>query len=256
MANPIFIIMDSPYNLRGKTAWITGGKRIGQKVAELLAWHGANLILSYNTSANEVEETIRKVKKHGIRTMLLKADVSSRQGVANAVNEIKKKFKTIDILILMASVFYKTKFESIKEQNLLKNFDVHVKGAFWPIQLSLDLMPKGSHIITISDRTSLGIAYSEYLPYIITKGTVMQMTKVLAVEIGPRGIFVNSIAPGPVLKPEGMPDKEWKKIRQKSIVDYPIADEEAVMEFAKLVLYLSTTRSTGSVYSLDFGHLF
>ena len=244
------------YNLKGKTAWITGGKRIGQKVAGLLAQHGANLVLSYNTSKKEVEETAKKIKKYKVKTLIIQADVSSRQDVINAVNEIKKQFKSIDIMVLMASLFYKTKLESIKDEDLQKNFDVHVKGTFWPIQLSLGLMPKGSHIITISDRTSLGITYSEYLPYIITKGTVMQMTRVLAVELGPRGIFVNSIAPGPVLKPEGMPDADWKKIRQNSVISYPITDEEAVNEFAKLVLYLSATRSTGSVYSLDFGHLY
>ena len=247
--------MDNIYSLKGKTAWITGGKRIGQRVAEILAQHGANLILSYNTSSNEAEDTIRKVKKYGVKAMLVKVDVSSRQSVIKAVNEIKKQFKKIDISVLMASVFYKTKLESIKDEDFQKNFDVHVKGTFWPVQSSLDAMPKGSHVITISDRTSLGITYSEYLPYIITKGTVMQMTKVLAVELGPRGIFVNSIAPGPVLKPEGMAEADWKKIRQHSIVNYPITDEEAVTEFAKLVLYLSATRSTGSVYPLDFGHL-
>ena len=169
--------------------------------------------------------------------------------------EIKKQFKKIDVLVLMASVFYKTKLESINDGDLQKNFDVHVKGTFWPIQLSLSLMQKGSHIITVSDRTSLGITYSEYLPYIITKGTVMQMTKVLAVELGSREIFVNSIAPGPVLKPEGMPDEEWKKIRNYSIIKFPITDNEAVLEFAKLVLYLSTTRSTGGIYPLEFGHI-
>ena len=243
------------YNLKGKTAWITGGKRIGQKVAGLLAQHGANLVLSYNTSKKEVEETAKKIKKYKVKTLIIQADVSSRQDVINAVNEIKKQFKSIDIMVLMASLFYKTKLESIKDEDLQKNFDVHVKGTFWPIQLSLGLMPKGSHIITISDRTSLGITYSEYLPYIITKGTVMQMTRVLAVELGPRGIFVNSIAPGPVLKPEGMPDADWKKIRQNSVISYPITDEEAVNEFAKLALYLSTARSTGAIYPLGLGHL-
>ena len=252
----INILMDELYNLKGKTAWITGGKRIGRKIAEVLAQHGANLILSYNSSSKEAEDTARKIKKFGIETMLVKVDVSSHQSVADAVSEIKNHFKKIDILLLMASVFSKTKLESVNDEDLQKNFDIHVKGTFWPIQSSLGLMPKGSHIITISDRTSLGIAYSEYLPYIITKGTVMQMTKVLAVELGPRGIFVNSIAPGPVLKPEGMPDDDWNKIRQHSVVKYPITDEEAVTEFAKLVLYLSATRSTGSVYALDFGHLY
>lgn len=248
--------MDKLFSLKGKIAWITGGKRIGQKVAEVLAEHGANLVLSYNKSKKEVEETAKRIKKYKVKTFIVQADVSSRQDAASAVNKIKKQFKALDIMVLMASVFYKTKLESINDGDLQKNFDVHVKGTFWPIQSSLSLMPKGSHIITISDRTSLGIAYSEYLPYVITKGTVMQMTKALAAELGPRGIFVNSIAPGPVLKPEGMPESDWKKIRQSSIVNYPITDEEAVAEFAKLVLYLSTTRSTGAAYSLDFGHIY
>lgn len=247
--------MEKLYNLKGKTAWITGGKRIGQRVAEILAEHGANIVLSYNKSKKEAEETENKVKKSGVKTLVIKAYVSSSRDVANAIKKIEKKFKKLDILILMASIFSKIKLENITEKDMLDNFKVHVLGTFLPIQLSLDIMPQGSHIITISDRTSLGITYSEYFPYIVTKGTVMQMTKVLAVELGSKGIFVNSIAPGPVLKPEGMQDSEWKKIRKSSVIDYPITDKEAVNEFAKLVLYLSTTRSTGAVYPLDFGHL-
>lgn len=247
--------MDKFYDLKGKTAWITGGKRIGQKVAEVLAEHGANIILSYNKSKTEAEGTIKKIKKYNVDTMLLQTDVSSRQNVENAINEIKKNFKKVDIFVLMASVFNKVKLEDITEKDMLDNFKVHVLGTFWPVQLGLSIMPKGSHVITISDRTSLGITYSEYLPYITTKAAVMQMTKVLAVELGPKGIFVNSIAPGPVLKPEDIPHAEWKKIRRHSVVNYEVTDEEAVEEFAKLVLYLSTAKSTGAVHSLNFGHL-
>jgi len=247
--------MDKLYNLKGKTAWITGGKRIGQRIAEVLAQNGANIILSYNKSKKEAENTVKKLKKYKVKTLMLKADVSSRQSVKNAINEIKKKFKSVDILVLMTSVFNKIRLEDVTEKDMLDNFKVHVLGTFWPVQLGLGIMPKGSHVITISDRTSLGITYSEYLPYITTKAAVMQMTKVLAVELGSKGIFINSIAPGPVLKPDYMPQKEWNKLRAASIIKYPINDEEAVEEFAKLVLYLSTARSTGAVYPLDFGHL-
>lgn len=247
--------MDALYSLKGKTAWITGGKRIGQRVAEVLAENGANIVLSYNNSKKEAEETVKKIKKHNVKTLLAKADVSSRQDVKNAVKIIKIKLKKIDILVLMASVFEKKDLMSITEQDFKKNFDVHVQGTFWPIRESLGIMPKGSHVITISDRTSLGITYKGYLPYIASKAAVAQMTKTLAVELGPKGIFANSIAPGPVLKPEGMPDKEWAKIRKLSAVNYPITDKEAVDEFAKLVLYLSAARSTGNIYSLEFGHL-
>ena len=247
--------MDSLYSLKGKTVWITGGKRIGQRVAEVLAERGADIIISYNKSKKEAEETIKKVKKYKAKALLIQADVSSRQNVVKAVNEIKKHCDKIDILILMASVFEKVSLMLITESDFRKNLDAHVQGTFWPIRECLSLMPKGSHVITISDRTSIGITYKDYLPYIVSKAAVAQMTKTLAVELGPKGIFVNSIAPGPVLKPEGMPGKEWEKIRRFSTVNYKITDKEAVDEFAKLVLYLSTTRSTGAIYPLDLGHV-
>ena len=53
--------MNNLFNLKGKTAWITGGKRIGQRVAEVLAEHGANIIISYNRSRKEAEKTIKKI---------------------------------------------------------------------------------------------------------------------------------------------------------------------------------------------------
>ncbi|MAG91623.1 hypothetical protein CMO83_03025 [Candidatus Woesearchaeota archaeon] len=156
----------------------------------------------------------------------------------------------------MASVFDKIEdIKSITEKDFQDNFNVHVLGTFWPIQASLDIMPKGSRIITISDRTVIGNVYKDYLPYIVTKGAIAALTRALAVELGSRGLFVNSIAPGPILKPKDLDEGYWQEIRKASIVDFPITDEEAIQEFAKLVLYLSTVRSTGSIYSLDMGNL-
>lgn len=243
------------YSLKGKTAWLTGGKRIGQIVAEVLAQHGANLILGYRNSKKEAESAEKSVKKFGAKTMLIQADTSSQESVAAAVTQIKRQFKEINMLISMSSIFEPVKLGSIAEEDLKKNFDAHIKGTFWPIQASLEMMPPGSHVITVSDRTAIGKMYADYLPYIVTKGAVAYLTKALAVELAPRGIFVNSIAPGPVLKAENMSDKYWRKIRKSSIVNYPLTDKEAVEEFAKLVLYLSTVRSTGSIYPLDFGHI-
>jgi|SRR3989344_628096 len=247
--------MNVLYNLKGKVAWITGGKRVGIKIAEVLAQHGTDLVISYNSSKKEAEEAVQKAKKYGVRTFMVQADVSSRESVENAVSKIKKEFKKIDILVLMASIFNKIKLVDITEKDLIDNFKVHALGTFWPVQLSLNLMPKGSHIITISDKTVLGKIYPDYFPYNVTKGTVAYMTRALAYELAPKGIFVNSIAPGPILKSDGLSNEEWKLIRRESIINYPISDNEAVEEFAKLVLYLTGVRSTGSIYPLDFGTL-
>lgn len=250
-------------NLKNKTVWITGGKRIGQSVAEELASLGANIVASYRSSKTEAEELVKRAKKYGFETMLVQCDVTNRESVAKATEEINSKFRNLDILLLMASIFKPVKLEEISRRDLDSNFEVHVLGTFWPVQLALSqlkggvpLMKPGSHIITISDRTALGKIYPGYLPYVVTKGDVAQMTRALAVELGPRGIFINSIAPGPILKPPDISDKEWHKIRDSSMIKYPITDEEAVQEFVDMVIRLCFVRSSGGIYPLDFGHLF
>src|SRR3989338_331710 len=245
--------MNMLYNLKEKVAWITGGKRVGIKIAEVLAQHGADLVISYNKSKREAKEAQEKAKKYGEKVFILQTDVSSRKSVADSVNKIKKEFGKIDIMVLMASIFSKMNMEDVTEKDMLDNFKVHALGTFWPVQLGLSLMAKGSHVITISDKTVLGKIYHDYFPYNVAKGTVAYTTRALAYELAPKGIFINSIAPGPVLKSEGLSETEWKKIRKESMISYSITDEEAVMEFAKLVLYLSTARSTGFIYPLDFG---
>ena len=245
--------MGNLFNLKGKTAWITGGKRIGKRVAEVLAQHGADIVLSYSKSRKEAEQTTEKIKKFGVKTFILQADVSSRQDVQNAVSQIKKEFNKIDILVLMASIFEKIDLMSITEEDFKKNFEVHVQGTFWPIRECLSMMPKESHVITIRDRTSIGSIYPNYHPYTTAKAAVSHLTRALAPELGAKEIFINSIAPGPILKTEGLTNEYWREIRRISLVKNKITDQEAVEEFAKLVLYLATVRSTGSIYSLDLG---
>lgn len=247
--------MKNSENLKGKIVWITGGKRIGREIAVGLAKLGADLVLSYRSSEKEARETAEKVKLSGSKAFIVQCDVTLQQSVSLTVKEIKKEFKKLDILILLASIFKPTKLEEVEEADWDANFSTHIKGTFWPIQLSLSLMPKGSHIITVADRTSIGKIYPGYLPYVVTKAGVASMTRVLAVELGPRGILVNSIAPGPILKPNNISQKEWQKIRSSSIIKYPITDEEAVKEYVDTVIRLCFTRSSGGIYPIDLGHL-
>lgn len=242
-------------NLKNKTVWITGGKRIGQAVAEGLAELGANIIVSYRSSKAEAEDLVAKANSYDVKTLLVQCDVSSRESVTSAVEQIKAEFGSLDILVLMASVFKPVLLENITDKDFQVNFDVHVKGTFWPIQLSLPLMKPGSHIITISDRTVLGKIYPGYLPYVVTKGAIAQMTRALAVELGPKGIFINNIAPGPILRPDDISERQWQEIRDSSMIKYPITDEGAVAEFVDTVIRLSFVRSSGGVYPLDLGHL-
>ena len=238
-----------------KVAWITGGKRIGQEIAVALAKLGTDLVISYKSSEKEALEIAEKVKPFGNKVLILQSDVSDKKSISESVEKIQKEFGKLDILILLASIFKSVKLENIEEKDWDINFSAHIKGTFWPVQSSLSIMPPGSHIVTVSDRTAINRIYPGYLPYVVTKAAVVSMTKALAVELGPKGIFSSSIAPGPVLRPSDLNEKEWQEIRDASIIKYPITDEEAVQEFIDTVLRLCFVRSSGGVYPLDFGHL-
>lgn len=240
--------------LKGKTAWIAGGKRVGRIVAQILAEQGVNIIASYRSSAQEAEEIVSMAEAKGVSGFAVQADVSSRDSVINAVKQITQRFKNVDILVNMASVFSSILMEKIEQKDWDANINTHILGTFWVTQAIVPFMKNGSHVVNIADRTSLGKAYKGYIPYVVTKGAIASLTKVMAVELAEKGIFVNAIAPGPILRPEDISADEWLDIRNASPLKYPLNDEEAVEQFSILVLYLCIgTMSSGYLYPLDQG---
>ncbi|HOK47507.1 MAG TPA: SDR family NAD(P)-dependent oxidoreductase, partial [Bryobacteraceae bacterium] len=109
--------------LRGQTAWITGGKRIGRTVAYTLAEQGVNLVLSYRRSAAEAMETASMAEKLGVRALTVQADVSDRSSVAEAVEQVREVFPRIDILVNMASVYEPVGIDAAGEREWKENID-------------------------------------------------------------------------------------------------------------------------------------
>lgn len=240
--------------LRGLNAWITGGRRIGRTVVSTLAGLGVNLVLSYRSSREEANATADEARAAGVRALVVHADVGSRESVARAVEEARREFPQIDILINMASVYAEKPAEEITEADWEANISAHVLGTFWPVQLIAPLMPPGAHIINVADATCIDRPQRRVIPYTATKAAVAGMTRAMALEYGQQGIFVNAIAPGPVLRPDGFPAGVWQRIREHYPVRHEITDEEAVEQFALLVVYLClTTMTSGHIYPLDQG---
>jgi len=240
--------------LKGQTAWITGGRRIGRVVARVLAEQGVNIVASYRRSESAAQATAAEARSLGVRALTVCADVSSLASLRAAVERVCSEFPRIHILVNMASVYRPVASNAVTPADWEEHFSAHVLGTFWPTQLIVPLMPPGSHIINIADSTSVGRSQRANMPYVVTKAAVAAMTRTMALEYAGQGIFVNALAPGPILAPEDYPPEKWARIRERSPLKYPMTDEEAVEQFALQVLQLSmTTMSTGHIYLLDQG---
>lgn len=187
------------FNLTGKKALITGASRgIGRGIAFSLAKAGASLIVNYHSNGEKAEEVVQKVKALGVDSFAVQADVSKKEEVMRMFEEVETTWGNLDILVNNAGVVSTNSITNIGEEEWDRVLDTNLKGQFLCIQEGIKLMSHGAKIINISSIASggTGIGFGEIAHYTASKGGVIGLTEDLAVELGPRGININAIAPG------------------------------------------------------------
>jgi NAD(P)-dependent dehydrogenase (short-subunit alcohol dehydrogenase family) len=243
--------------LKGKTALITGGARIGKTVAEALAERGCDLFLTYRTSRAAALESVKKAEETGVRAAAIQADLAVEKDVAAVIEEADRRFGRLDILINMASVYQKVPFARLDLQAWRKNLEVDLQASYL---LSLRVVPLmrrhgGGRIINFSDWTAASgrPRYRDYTPYYVWKHATLGLTENLALELAPE-ILVNAIAPGPILPPSDMTPEENEKVLKET----PLRRWGGAEEIAKAVLFLiESDFITGECLRVDGGrHLY
>lgn len=181
------------FSLKNKIAVVTGASRgIGQGISVALAEAGADVVVS---DILDCSSTVKKIKNLKRKCLDVKADVSSKEDVENLINETVKKFGKIDILVNNAGIFVTNPLEKVSEEEFEKTIDVNLKSVFLCSKAAVKKMKKGSSIINLSSIAGLA-GYPQAAAYCASKGGIRLITKELAVELGPKGIRVNSIHPG------------------------------------------------------------
>lgn len=187
------------FNLKGKKALVTGASRgIGSGIALALAKAGASVAVNYHSKAQEAEAVVAEVKKLGGDSFSVQADVSNKDQVVKMFEEVKKRFSGLDILVNNAGIVYMNPIESISEEEWDRVVDTNLKSQFLCVQEAIKIMSSGSKIINIASIASggVGVGFGRIAHYAATKGGVVALTEDLAIELGPKGININSIAPG------------------------------------------------------------
>jgi len=186
-------------NLHGKVAVVTGAsKGIGAGIARALGAAGAAVVVNYASDRAGADKAVADIKAKGGKAIAVKGDVSKSADVKHLFDETRKAFGKLDVLVNNAGVFKFAPLEETTEAEYQRQFGINVLGPLQATREALPLFgPEGGSVINISSIVSrMGIPGSSI--YAGTKGALDTITQVLASELGPRKIRVNSINPGMV----------------------------------------------------------
>ena len=185
--------------LAGKVAVVTGAsKGIGADIAKQLAAEGAAVAVNYASSKEGADRVVDEITKLGGKAIAVQADVAKKKDVERLFAETKKALGQLDILVNNAGVYRFEPLEAVTEKEFNRQFNTNVLGLILATQEAVKYFgTEGGSVINIgSNATKLTPPMS--VVYTATKGAVNMITRVLAKELGPKNVRVNSINPGGV----------------------------------------------------------
>jgi 3-oxoacyl-[acyl-carrier protein] reductase len=184
--------------LKGKVAVVTGAsKGIGAGIAKALAAEGASVVVNYASSKEGAEKVVKAITAAGGKAVAVGGDVAKAGDAKKIIDAAIQNFGKLDVLVNNSGVYEFQPLENVTEEHYKKIFDVNVLGALLTTKEAAKHLKEGGSIINI------GSAVTEVFPpassvYTATKGALDAITGVLARELGPRKIRVNSLNPGMV----------------------------------------------------------
>jgi len=185
--------------LTGKVAVVTGAsKGIGAGIAKHLAAEGAAVVVNYSSSKEGADQVVDEITKRGGNAIAVQGDVAKKKDIEGLFAETKKAFNRLDILVNNAGVYNFAPLEEVTENEFHREFNTNVLGLILATQEALKHFgAEGGSVINISS-TATALTPPMSAIYTGTKGAVDAITRVLAKELGPKKIRVNSINPGGV----------------------------------------------------------
>jgi 3-oxoacyl-[acyl-carrier protein] reductase len=185
--------------LSGKVAIVTGAsKGIGAGIAKAFGAAGAKVVVNYASSKEGADRVVAEIAGKGGKAIAVQGDMSKAGDVQRLFAETKKAFGSLDVLVNNAGVYAFAPIEEVTETDFHRHFDLNVLGPILAIKEAVKLFgPQGGSVINIGSTASESGTPTAVV-YSATKGALDTVTRVLAQELGPKNIRVNTIAPGGV----------------------------------------------------------
>ncbi len=245
---------DMNKRLGGKVALVTGGSRgIGAAIAGRLAGEGAAVAITYNASPEKAEEVARAIEAAGGRALAIKADAADPGEVAAAVDHASAELGGLDILVNNAGIYLGGTLEEFGLDDFDRIVAVNIRAVFVASKAAATHMGEGGRIINIGSTNGDRYPLPGGAAYAMSKSALQGLTRGLARDLGPRGITVNNVQPGPVDTDMNPGQGEYAETLKKFLA---VPRYGSSGEIAAMVGYLAGPESgfvTGASLTIDGG---
>ena len=245
--------------LQGKRALVTGSsKGIGQAIAIRYAEEGADVVINYNSDPKGAEETVARIQATGRRATAIKGDLGSVASVRALVEQGWEGLGGLDVLVNNAGVESHAPFWDVTESDYDKVLNINLKGVFFATQTFVNNLRadgRGGKVINISS-VHEELPFPNFASYCASKGGLKMLTRNLAVELGPLGITINSIAPGAIETPINAKLLSDPQKVAALTAQIPVGRIGKTDDVASLAVFLASAESdyaTGATFTVDGG---
>jgi len=240
--------------LENKRALVTGGSAgIGAAIVKRLAREGAHVALTYVSKPDQANETVKAAQAFGVKSLAIQADSADAAALVAAVERTVQELGGIDILVNNAGIIAIAPIDDFRIEDLDRTLAVNVRAVFIATQAAVKHMQAGGRIINTGSCNAERMPFAGGSVYAMSKAALVGLVKGLARDLGPRGITINNVQPGPVDTEQNPATGEFAKVLVPFIAlgRYGTGDE-----IASLVAYLASPEAsyvTGANLSIDGG---
>lgn len=227
--------------LQGKVAVVTGAsKGIGAAIAKALAAEGASVAVNYASSKSGADAVVAAITEAGGRAIAVQGDVSKAAGAKGIVDTAIKTYGRLDILVNNSGVYEFAPLEEVTEEHFHRLFNINVLGLLLTTQAAAKHLGEGASIINIGSGVTR-ITPPNSAVYTGTKGAVDAITGVLARELGPKKIRVNTVNPG-VVETEGTHNTGFagSDFEKAAVAQTPLGRVGQPRDIASIAVFLAS----------------
>jgi 3-oxoacyl-[acyl-carrier protein] reductase/pteridine reductase len=237
--------------MSGKTLLVTGAaKRLGRAIALAAAEAGADVAITYRTSAREAEALMQELAKHGVEAVGVRCDITDEKNVREMVKEVAAELGGIDVLVNNAANYETVNFEKITVAQWDAIFASNTRGPFLVSREALPYLRKrNGRIINMGSLGGLR-PWPTHAHYCSSKAALHMLTKVMAKALAPE-IAVNTVAPGMI----DLGEKSAAAFMKKMAKQTPMQRSGTAADIAAAVMFFATAPHfiTGQLLAVDGG---